>query len=378
MGHRWQLNLDREQFLARYWQKKPLLIRNAIEGFRAPLDADELAGLAMEDEVESRIVEYRDDAWRLHHGPFSDSDYNRDGPWTLLVQAVDQHVPDVAALRRLFDFIPQWRFDDIMASYAADGGGVGPHYDNYDVFLLQGTGTREWRLGQYCAPGTPLLPHADLRILEAFDTADQFVLEPGDMLYVPPRVAHWGVARGDCTTWSIGFRAPRIPDMVSRWVDRLLEDADPDEFFHDAGREPSARPGEISSRDLARVAAQLQAALDQAEGDRWFGELVTEPRYEPAYDAQAYVEARAELRDGACSVRLDAASRVAWQHTQGVVSVFANGDSRDFGEAVLPLLEELCGQGVLAATAVASTAASRGDTLDMLDYLLERGCVYVD
>jgi 50S ribosomal protein L16 3-hydroxylase len=381
----WQLNLDCEQFLARHWQKKPLLVRNAIEGFSAPLGADELAGLAMEDEVESRIIEYRDRAWHLHHGPFSEDDFHRSNPWTLLVQAVDQHVPEVGVLRRLFDFIPQWRFDDIMASYAVDGGGVGPHFDNYDVFLLQASGKREWRLGQYCSPDTPLLPHADLRILETFEsseTGEHFVLEPGDMLYVPPRLAHWGIARGDCTTWSIGFRAPRIGDMVSRWVDRLLEDADPDEFFHDAGREPSVRPGEISSRDLERVAAQLQAALDQAEGDRWFGELVTEPRYEPSYDADEYAEARAELRRGKCTVHLDAASRVAWQHTEGVVSVFANGESRDFSEAVLPLLVEICGHGLLAPAVVAATVATPAAPGDerwaLLDYLLERGCVYVD
>ena len=138
----WELNLDREDFLARYWQRKPLLIRQAINNFHPPLSSHQLAGLALEDEVESRIIEPSGNGWTLHHGPFSNADYQRQNPWTLLVQAVDHYIPEVARLRRTVDFIPQWRVDDVMVSYAVDGGSVGPHYDNYDVFLLQGEGER--------------------------------------------------------------------------------------------------------------------------------------------------------------------------------------------------------------------------------------------
>ncbi|MGB1139942.1 MAG: JmjC domain-containing protein [Halioglobus sp.] len=377
MSNPWQLELDRETFLARHWQKQPLLIRNAIPGFQAPVDADEIAGLAMEAEIESRIVEHRDGDWLLHHGPFTEHDFRRDSLWTLLVQAVDHHVPEVARLRQLFDFIPQWRFDDIMVSYAVDGGSVGPHYDNYDVFLLQTQGQREWRLGQYCPPGSELLPHAELRILADFKQSESYVLEPGDMLYVPPRLAHWGIARGECTTWSFGFRAPRASDMVSLWVDRLLEQAGTDDYFHDANREPATRPGEISARDLERAIAQLQGALDQYEETRWFGELVTEPRYYPNFDEDNFTEAREELQRGGCQVMLDEGGRVAWQHINGAVTVFANGDSRDFDDSVLPAVEQLC------ATMTLDLPRQESGTADealqaVLGYLLERGCIYVE
>ena len=153
-----ELNLDREDFLARYWQSKPLLIRNALDRFKPPLSSHALAGLALEDDVESRIVEFSDKQWLLHHGPFCNADFQRDTPWTLLVQAVDHFIPEVAALRKLVDFLPRWRVDDVMVSYAVDGGSVGPHYDNYDVFLLQGEGQRLWKLGQFCDADTPCYP----------------------------------------------------------------------------------------------------------------------------------------------------------------------------------------------------------------------------
>ena len=145
-----ELKFDKEAFLAQHWQRKPLLIRHALAAFETPLPADEIAGLAMEDEVESRIIEQRDGRWLLTQGPFEESDFQRENPWTLLVQAVDHYIPAVAQLRQLVDFLPQWRIDDVMVSYAVDGGSVGPHYDNYDVFLLQGEGERRWQLGEHC------------------------------------------------------------------------------------------------------------------------------------------------------------------------------------------------------------------------------------
>jgi 50S ribosomal protein L16 3-hydroxylase len=229
MSGRWELDLGRELFLAQYWQRKPLLIRKAIPGFKPPVSSDELAGLALEQSVESRLIERSGNIWQVQHGPFIEADFVRQESWTLLVQAVDHYIPGVAALRRLIDFIPQWRVDDVMVSYATDGGSVGPHFDNYDVFLLQGEGERLWQLGSYCDESSPLLPHEELRILSSFESSEEHLLQQGDILYVPPGYAHWGIARGECTTFSIGFRAPRITDMVSRWVDQLLSQLGPDE-----------------------------------------------------------------------------------------------------------------------------------------------------
>ena len=377
MSTKAELNLDREQFLARYWQRKPLLIRNAIENFHPPLSSHQLAGLALEDEVESRIIEQRDNNWLLQHGPFSNADYQRETPWTLLVQAVDHYIPEVAELRKLADFIPQWRVDDVMVSYATDGGSVGPHFDNYDVFLLQGEGQRLWKLGQFCDADSALLPHDELRILSLFETQQEYLLNPGDMLYVPPGIAHWGIAQGECTTFSIGFRAPRVNDMLSRFVDHLLEHLEPDQFYHDAIQTPASRAGEIRPRDLERVLAQIQGALDQDEGNQWFGELVTEPRYEHLSDDDDLAEARSLLAEGATSVKLSPQAKLAWQQEADGILVFANGISQLYPLSVLTTLITLCEHWVVAAPALAS-AMDDPASAELLDYLLESGCIYVE
>ncbi len=377
MGNGWELNLDRETFLAQHWQRKPLLIRDSISNFSTPLSRHALSGLALEETVESRIIEQRDSRWLLQHGPFSPSDYTRDAPWTLLVQAVDHYVDEVAGLRKLIDFLPSWRVDDVMASFAVDGGSVGPHFDNYDVFLLQGEGERLWQLGQFCDDSTPLLPHEELCLLARFDCQEEHLLTPGDMLYIPPGVAHWGIARGDCTTFSLGFRAPRLNDMVSRWADQLLEEMDAGQFYRDAGQSSVTRAGEIRAQDLQRAMAQLQGALDQGASSHWFGELVTEPRYESGSDEDELAKARALLTDSATFVALNPAAKLAWQQDIEGIAVFANGESRLFDDAVLPTVLQLCEHWRLEAQALqAATCQPACEAL--LNFLLETGCIDVE
>ena len=212
---------DADAFLRDHWQKKPLLIRNPWSGWRNPLDPDELAGLACEDGVESRLVRHKRSGLKVEQGPFGAARFAKVGkaPWTLLVQAVDQLVPEVAALIDPFRFIPNWRIDDVMVSYATDGGGVGAHFDQYDVFLIQGLGQRRWQIGALCDADTELLPHDDLRLLAKFEPSDEWVLNPGDILYLPPRFAHNGVAVGDdCMTYSIGFRAPSRAELIAHGI----------------------------------------------------------------------------------------------------------------------------------------------------------------
>lgn len=372
-----ELKLDKEAFLARYWQREPLLIRQGIPDFTPPLSADELAGLAMEEDIESRVIEYRDRQWLLHHGPFSETDFQRDVPWTLLVQAVDHCSDAVAALRRLVDFLPQWRVDDVMVSYAVDGGSVGPHYDNYDVFLLQGEGARRWQVGQRCDADTALLPHDELRLLRDFQCQQEYLLEAGDILYLPPGVAHWGIAKGECTTFSIGFRAPRVNDMVSRWVDSLLANMDPELFYSDSHIEPVSRAGEIRPRDLQRVMAQLQAALAQDSDNLWFGELVTEPRYDLCSDDEDLAGAGDLLADDPDLVALSPAARVAWQQEAAGIVVFANGEARLFSATVLPDLLLLCETWRLAGREL-TLALARPDSRQLLEHLLTLGCIYVE
>ena len=211
-----------DEFLSEYWQKKPLLIRNAIPNFIPPIEGDDLAGLSLEEEVESRLV--IGDDWQLEHGPFEESRFetlpNRN--WTLLVQGVDLWVPEVADLLKSFDFLPAWRLDDIMVSYAEDGGSVGPHFDYYDVFLLQGSGQRRWQVGQLCTADDLHTDNTRLKVLKEFNAVEDWVLNPGDMLYLPPKIAHHGVAIGECTTFSVGFRAPAATEMLDDLATELL------------------------------------------------------------------------------------------------------------------------------------------------------------
>lgn len=271
-----------EHFLRDYWQKKPLLIRNALPGFASPLDGDELAGLALEEEVESRLVLERGETpWELRHGPFDEETFATlpESHWTLLVQAVDQWVPEVYELLQHFRFIPNWRLDDIMISYAPDQGSVGPHFDYYDVFLLQGTGKRRWRIGQTCDVHSEHVPGTPLHILKEFNGTEEWVLEPGDMLYIPPGVAHWGIAEGESITYSIGFRAPSHADILCELTHDVSERLTNDQRFSDPELQPQQNPGEISSAALENLKQILHAHLTDENLAEWFGKYMTERKY---------------------------------------------------------------------------------------------------
>jgi 50S ribosomal protein L16 3-hydroxylase len=350
------LALQTSAFLRDYWQRKPLLTKLA-GAFDNPISPEELAGLAMEDAVESRLVRGSGRQLQLEHGPFGEAAFSGEEPWTLLVQCVDHHVPAVADLRRLVDFLPGWQLDDVMVSYATDGGGVGPHYDNYDVFLLQGEGERRWRLGQRCDAGEAQRDIDGLKILENFEQQAEYLLGPGDVLYVPPRLAHWGIAVGSCTTYSVGFRAPRLNDMLGRWTDAALPLLDPEQLYRDGLA--AGAPGELRRESLAAAETQLRELVAAVSpGPDWFGELVTEPRE----DAVSYP---AEPLPAA--VAADPAARIAWCNLGESIAVYANGERLDAPTAVRPTLEKLCAGEVVGI----EDSACR----DMLDALWERGCL---
>ncbi|GIU04504.1 cupin [Shewanella morhuae] len=216
------LNLDIAQFLSEYWQKKPLLIKNAFPQFEDPISADELAGLACEEEISSRIVVTKDDNWEVVQGPFEDYDNYGETHWQLLVQAVNHWYPDSQPLVEALRFLPDWRFDDLMASFATPSGGVGPHVDNYDVFIIQGEGQRRWTVGdntpQLRRGGNPNSP-----LVEDFTPIIDVVLEKGDMLYIPPGFPHCGETLTVAMSYSIGFRAPSQQELVSEVADYLLD-----------------------------------------------------------------------------------------------------------------------------------------------------------
>ncbi len=276
-------DLTPEQFLAEYWQKKPLLIRRALPDFRSPLSPEELAGLACEDEVESRLVleQGGDYPWQARQGPFEEAVFAQlpETHWSLLVQSVDQQVPGVADLLDHFRFIPDWRIDDIMISYAPPGGSVGPHTDSYDVFLLQIHGQRRWQISRDFAP--ELLQGPDLRILAEFRAEEEWVLDPGDMLYLPPGVAHHGVAVDDCMTLSVGFLAPTQVEMLADYLEQTLGDLDPERRYADPDLKLQVHSGEIGPDSLARVEAMIrELPLDPARISHWFGAFITRPQRE--------------------------------------------------------------------------------------------------
>ena len=270
------------QFMRQYWQKKPLLVRQAIPGFTAPLPRADLFALAGQEGVESRLVQQTDDVWKLQHGPFA----RRALPplqrpdWTLLVQGVDLHNDSVHALMQQFRFVPDARLDDVMISYASDGGGVGPHFDSYDVFLLQAHGQRRWRIGRQ--KDLSLRDDVPMKILSHFEPEEEYVLEPGDMLYLPPRWAHDGIAQGECMTYSVGFRVPERTDLAQELLVRLADEDDGATaalLYRDAKQPAVAQPAEIPAtlQEFARDA--LQRALAQPRAlERALGEYLTEPK----------------------------------------------------------------------------------------------------
>ncbi len=277
--------LDTKRFLEDYWQRRPLLIRQAFPGYHFPLSPEELAGLACDEAIESRLVLEKDGGhpWEALHGPFDEARFASlpASHWTLLLQDLDKFVPALEPLREAFRFLPEWRFDDIMVSYAVDRGSVGPHVDDYDVFLLQGAGRRRWAIHTHPVSDDDYIPGLDLRILPRFEAEQEWLLEPGDLLYLPPNVAHWGIAEGDdCITCSVGFRAPDQQELVSAWCEHLIEHRVPSGRLRDPGLALQSHPAEITPAALTRVDALLRRLLadDPMDHAAWFGRLVTEPK----------------------------------------------------------------------------------------------------
>ena len=344
------------RFLARYWQKRPLLLRQAFPGLRSILSRDQLMALALRDDVESRLVTRERGAWTLTHGPFRRSHFRglpaRD--WTLLVQGVNLHVAAADALLRRFAFIPYARLDDLMVSYAAPGGGVGPHVDSYDVFLLQGQGRRRWRLSRQrdhaLEPGLPL------QILARFRPEEECTLEPGDMLYLPPGVAHDGVAIDACSTHSIGFRAPAAQDLATEFLDGLRDALALEGRYRDPDLAPSRAPARIdrSLQDYARRTLS-KIAWDKPAIARFLGMTLTEPKA-----TVAFAPPRPALSRTAFTARAKRAGLLLNRRTQllyDATLVFINGEAVQPPAAARATLRRLANDRELPRGAIPRAAA---------------------
>jgi len=353
--------LTARAFVARHWHKEPLLIRGALPGFAGVATRDELFALAARDDVASRLVRRTGKRFSLEHGPFSRTRLARlpRRDFTLLVQGMNLHSDAADALLRRFAFIPYARLDDVMVSYAAPGGGVGPHVDSYDVFLLQAHGRRRWRYGRQ--PDLALLPDAPLKILRNFAPSDDATLEPGDMLYLPPDIAHDGTALNECMTYSIGFRAPLYREVVEAFVDHIRDSIEVDGRYADPDLRVSAHPARIGAplaRRFARAIAELR--WDATETARFIGRFLTEPKPDVVFDPRRRGSrarfARAGQRSG---VRLDRRTQLLYDDAR----YYLNGDDAPLADADRPALKRLADRRALTASEFASLSPAMTDLL---------------
>jgi len=348
--------LSASAFMRRHWQKRPLLVRNALPGTLARMDRARLFALAASESVESRLVVRSGARWSVRNGPISTASLPaRSRGWTMLVQGVDLHDDDAHRLLRRFRFVADARLDDVMCSWASDGGGVGPHVDSYDVFLLQTTGRRRWRVGR--VPDPRLRDDVPLKMLTEFAPTAEWLLDPGDMLYLPPGWGHDGVAVGECITASIGFRAPAAAELATALLERIAEDArdrvaEPTRIdtrrYGDAGTAPVARPARIP----ARLAEFADAALDRALADRTLrgralGEVLSEPKPGTWYE-------RGAARLGKNGLALDRRTRMLYDDR----FVFVNGEAIRAGGADATLMRRLADERRLDAKSVAHASAA--------------------
>ncbi|MEM7692665.1 MAG: cupin domain-containing protein [Pseudomonadota bacterium] len=338
----YSLQVSPELFLSKYWQQKPLFLPGSIEGFVPPVSADELAGAAMDAHVDARILESSANDWELFSGPFNESDFQRDVPWTLLVQEIDALWEPAAELFELVSFLPAWRLADVMMSYAVNEASAGPHFDLYDVFIVQGEGKRLWRLGQACDASTPLRSHDRLRILTEFETQAEYEMKSGDVLYIPPGIAHWGVSQGESTSFSIGCRAPRMSDVLARTTDAILQGVADDELFQDPQRKPAVNRGEVDVTDLDRVRAQVLQYFEKLSPIA-LGELLTEPiaGAEPIEQSPPMALSLATLSKHGVIGR-SRPSALAWCGGEEELTVFANGVALTAPSSTQAVLERWC------------------------------------
>jgi len=367
--------LTAAQFMRRHWQKKPLLVRQAVPQMVPPVPRSALFDLAAQEDVESRLIRQMPKGWALKHGPFARRalpSLQQPG-WTLLVQGVDLHHAGAHALMREFRFLPDARLDDLMISYASDTGGVGPHFDSYDVFLLQASGRRRWSIGRQ--RDLRLQPDVPLKVLAQFEPEESFVLEAGDMLYLPPRYAHDGVAvGGDCMTYSIGLRTPAAAplgaDLLARMAeaqaDALQEAAGrPSVHYRDPGQPAVDHPAAMPS-DLQAFARQaVEAALRDPDAiDRALGESMTEPKSNVWFDA-------GEAPDTIQGVRLDRRTRMLYDARH----LYINGESFRAGGRDATLMRRLADQRALDAR---DLARASDDAIALLSDWCEAGWAHAD
>lgn len=358
MSEFFNTGLSEQDFLDQYWQKKPLLIRQAFPDFQSPITADELAGFACQDDIESRLIEEhaKSGPWKCRHGPFTENDFSKlpESHWTLLVQDMDKHEPALAEITRQFSFIPEWRRDDLMISYAPVGGSVGPHTDGYDVFLLQAQGIRHWQIGSEPLLETDLIDGLDLKILSEFTADESWELEPGDMLYLPPHYAHHGVAMNDCMTFSIGFRAPTQTEVLDAYLHELAESAIGERHYSDPDLRINSSETEIDKTAIARFKQSLIDTINHSDSfiQSAFGRLVTQTKPSLEWLADEYLtedneRSIAALFKAGATLQRNPYIRLAWIDARQNILIFVAGESLAIAPSYKTIVDVLTGSSAI-------------------------------
>ncbi|WP_323739416.1 ribosomal protein uL16 3-hydroxylase [Acinetobacter oleivorans] len=362
-----------EQFLAEYWQKKPLLVRNGLPEIVGLLEPQDVQELALEEHASARLIRQKDknpNEWHVKSSPLTKGDFQKlPKLWSILVQAVDHYSFDLSELWKKFPFIPQWRRDDIMVSYAPKGGSVGKHFDFYDVFLVQGHGHRRWQLGQMCDANTSFVPNQPLKLLPEIDVQFDEILAPGDLLYVPPGMAHYGVAEDDCLTFSFGFRMPNVAGMMERISDQFSANSLLQNPVVDIARKQMSQIGEINASELSHlkdlVLAQLQdsAALDAA-----IMSYMSEPKYPDNIPEADEIEADdlKEILHEGYEVLLEPASRLLYKEKSGTLNFWGNGEALFIAESFEQKLKAIANGESLAF----DSQFNNDETLENVAHLL--------
>lgn len=337
-----------EQFLTEYWQKKPLLVRNAMPEIIGLLEPDDVKELALDEDISARLIRQKNknpNEWHVKSSPLTKGDFQKlPNLWTILVQAVDHYSFDIAELWKKFPFIPQWRRDDIMVSYAPKGGSVGKHFDFYDVFLVQAHGHRRWQLGQMCDESTTFVPDQPLKLLTEIDVQFDEVLAPGDLLYVPPGLSHYGVAEDDCLTFSFGFRMPNLAEMSDRLSEQFAKNSALKQPLADITRQKTNNIGEINGTEFSYLKTQLLDYLTQApEFDAAIMAYMSESKYPNSIPEpeEIAVDDLLEVIHSGYQLLLEPASKILYRQQNNCLEFWANGEQLCISQTFEPHIKQI-------------------------------------
>lgn len=359
-------------FLAHYWQKKAVVLKNALPDFQDFLDEHELAGLAMEPDIDSRVIRFHNDNWELQQGPIEDFESACQGQWTLLVQGIDRYLPEASDLMQCFNFIPQWRMDDLMVSFAVEGAGVGPHLDQYDVFLIQGKGRRHWRVGEPSNYDT-VCPHPSLQQITGFDAVIDVELAPGDILYIPPGWPHDGIALTDCLTYSVGFRAPDQEALTQALTDTVYAADFTAERYTDPELTTRDNTAEVTAKELDKLRAMMQAVMHSNEWEHQMLCQLSDQGLQPELDEQLWQPdmVEASLEQGDVFMLPFGCRPLLFQHQHNTV-LYVNGEAFVVHTDITEDINDIA-QGTAIDGEFVQSADNKFELLQLLSILKNRG-----